>query len=47
MDNYYDACDKIVVVNEDDHPITKQIKERREQCARDWADNYTIKYYAE
>jgi hypothetical protein len=44
MEDYYDVCEKIVVDNEDDHPITKKIKETREKFAREWNQNY---YYGE
>jgi len=40
MPDYYDVCDKIVVDNEDDHPVTKAIKESREKSARDWNQKY-------
>jgi hypothetical protein len=38
MDHYYDVCDKIIVENEDDHPVSKQIKELRQQYAIEWAE---------
>ena len=40
MDDYYEVCDKIVVDNEDDHPITKKIKETREKLSREWNLQY-------